>query len=140
MRSTKPIRVFYSYAREDKALRDQLDRHLATLKRSGAIQTWSDSDISPGVAWDEEIANQLNRADIILFLISPDFMASDYLYSREMQRAMERHERGEALVIPIILRPTAWHDTPFRKLLALPRNGRAVTDWKDRGAVLSTYC
>jgi hypothetical protein len=117
---TKAIEVFYSYSRRDEALRDELDKHLSSLKRLGLITTWHDREISAGTEWRREIGAHLETAQIILLLVSPDFMASDYCYSFEMTRAMERHERGEARVIPIILRHVYWQIAPFAKLQALP--------------------
>jgi len=81
---------------------------------------------------DDAIDDQINTADIILLLVNPDFLASDYCYNREMSRTMERHEAGVAAVIPVILRPCDWHEAPFGKLLASPLDGRPVTQWPDR--------
>jgi hypothetical protein len=100
--------VFISYAREDDDLRKELDKHLSELKRQKLIKVWHNQNISPGTEWEREVHTYLDMADIILLLISPDFMASKFCYSVEMERAMERHERGEAHVIPIILRPVDW--------------------------------
>ena len=88
----------------------------------------------PGDEWADEIDDNLDRADIILLLISADFIASDYCYEKEMQRAMARHNNSEAVVIPIILRPTDWQNTPFSKLQFLPKDGEPVTQWRDRDA------
>ncbi|MEM7794112.1 MAG: TIR domain-containing protein [Cyanobacteria bacterium P01_C01_bin.118] len=74
----------------------------------------------------------LKRADIILLLISADFIASDYCYEIELQQAMERHQAGEARVIPIILRPADWQNTPFSELQAFPTNAKPITSWSDR--------
>lgn len=104
------------------------------LRRQGLIQTWYDADISPGTQWEEEINEHLNNAQIILLLISPDFMASEYGYDKEMKRAMERHESGEARVIPIILRRVLWQNAPFGKLQALPKEAKPVRLWSDRDA------
>src|SRR5947209_17543230 len=114
------IEIFLCYAREDDALRQGLEKHLRVLRRQGIINLWHDRDISAGTEWEREIDNHLNTARLILLLISPDFLDSDYCYSKEMGRAMERHELGEARVIPIILRHVYWHKTPFGKLQALP--------------------
>ncbi len=122
------IEIFCCYAREDRELLRHLKTHLMPLQRQGLITTWSDTDINAGSTWQEEIEKHLDSAHIILLLVSADFMASEYCYSKEMQRAMQRHERGEALVIPIILRPTLWKDALFAKLQALPINGKAITD------------
>jgi hypothetical protein len=124
-----PITVFYSYAHEDEQLREQLEKHLSLMRRQEIITEWNDRKIVPGSDWSQEIDAHLNSATIILLLISPDFLASDYCYDIEMQRAMERHELGEARVIPVILRPVDWQGAPFGHLKSLPRDGRPVTEW-----------
>src|SRR5258708_4903130 len=129
---TKTLKLFYCYAREDKALREQLERHLASLKRQHHITTWYDREILPGAAWEKEIDTHLNAAHIILLLVSPDFMASDYCYGIEMKRALERHEAGTARVIPIIVRPVDWVEAPFSQLQVLPTDAQPVTLWSDR--------
>src|SRR5437660_9264039 len=100
-----PLNVFYSYAHKDAKLRDELGKHLVPLKRHGFIVDWYDRDISAGKEWEKEIDDHLNTAHIILLLISPDFLASDCCYGIEMQCALERHEAGEARVIPILVKP-----------------------------------
>src|SRR5450631_103615 len=108
----KPLQVFCCYAREDQQYLLTLKKHLSPIQREGLIVVQADIDISPGEEWEQKISHYLNTAQIILLLISPDFMNSDYCYSQEMKRAMERHERGEARVIPVILRPILWQKTP----------------------------
>src|SRR5262249_27504005 len=110
------IEIFCCYAREDQPLLLKLRTHLAFLEREGSLRIWHDMDISPGTEWEEVSNKHLNTAHIILLLVSPDFMASEYCYSKEMKQAMERHERGEACVIPILLRACIWQNTPFGKL------------------------
>ncbi len=129
-----PIEVYYSYAHEDEPLLKQLDKHLSILKRQGVISGWSDRIISPGTEWEREIDKHLTTAQIILLLISPDFMASEYCYGVEMKHAMERHERGEVAVIPIILRPVYFQGAPFGKLQALPTDAKPVKSksWIDQ--------
>ncbi len=117
-----------------------LRKHLMPLQRRGLISIWSDTDIDAGTAWEDEIKKHLDSAHIILLLISPDFMASDYCYSTEMERALERNIKGEARVIPIILRPTAWKGAPFDKLQMLPSNAKPVTDrrsWQNEDEALN---
>lgn len=126
------VSLFFSYSHVDEPLRDQLEIQLAMLKRQGAITTWHDRRIGAGQNIDSAIDSRLDDATIILLLVSPDFLASDYCYDREMMRAMQRHEADEAIVIPVILRPCDWHHAPFGKLLATPTDGRAVTQWPDR--------
>ena len=129
-------RIFFSYSHKDEALRDQLETHLAMLKRQGFIEAWHDRRITAGTQLDRSISTQLEAADIILLLVSPDFLASDYCYDREVMRAMERHEAGDATVIPIILRPCDWQEAPFGKLLAAPKDAKPVTQWPDVDAAL----
>src|SRR5260370_33777094 len=97
--SEKPLELFYSYAHKDELWQRKLETHLSTLQRQGIIASWHNRNISAGTAWEHEIGTHLNTAHIILLLISPDFMASEYCYSIEMMRAMERHQAGEARVI-----------------------------------------
>ncbi|MCP4656161.1 MAG: toll/interleukin-1 receptor domain-containing protein [bacterium] len=126
------VDAFFSYSHKDEVLREQLEVHLAPLKREDAIRTWHDREILAGEDWDGEIDKHLERADLILLLISPDFLASDFCFDREMTRAMKRHRTGEARVIPIILRPCDWQRAPFGQLQALPKDGKPVTSWPDR--------
>src|SRR5712692_8588299 len=104
---TSTINIFCCYAREDQPLLEKLKTHLMPLQWAGLITIWSDTNINAGAQWEEEINKHLDTAHIILLLISSDFMASEYCYSKEMTRAMERHERGEAHVVPVILRYTS---------------------------------
>jgi len=113
-------------------LRDELEKHLAALERSGQVITWHDRKILPGTEWKNEISNQLDTSDIILLLVSPNFIQSDYCYSIEMQRALERHRGGAVHVIPIILRPCDWKAMPIHALQALPESGRPISHWRNR--------
>jgi hypothetical protein len=128
----KPAEVFVSYAHEDEALKGELLRHLASLRRQGLIAPWHDRNIRAGVEWNEEIRAQLEAADLILLLVSADFIDSDFCHDVEMTRALERHERGEASVVPVIARPCDWRSAPFAKLQVLPKDGKPVTNWVDR--------
>lgn len=128
----KPVSVFFSYSRKDEKLRDKLANHLSGLERQGLIKSWHYRDISAGVEWKKEVDDNLNTAEIILLLVSPDFLFSDYCWDFEMQRALDRHKAGEARVIPIILRPADWRSAPFGNLHALPKDGRPVTTWSNR--------
>jgi nucleoside phosphorylase len=132
-----PIEVFLSYAPEDEELLRQLEKHLSLLKRQGVIATWHDRQIVAGMDRAQIIDQQLEQAQMILLLVSADFVASDYCYGHELQRALERHWAGQAQVIPILLRPVDWQGTPFAHLQALPTNGKAVTSWTKRDEVLT---
>lgn len=102
------------------------------MMRTEQIETWHDRMIRAGDEFDGEIDQHLEEAEVILLLISSDFMNSDYCYNVEVKRAMERHEQGDARVIPVILRPCDWYSAPFGKLLAAPTDGKAVTKWPNQ--------
>jgi tetratricopeptide (TPR) repeat protein len=122
----RAMKVFYSYAHEDEDLRQRLQTHLGVLKYQHLITDWHDREIHAGEEWAKKIQVHLDTADIILLLISPDFLNSEYINSVEMKRALDRHNAGEAQVIPIILVLVYWKDTPFSKLLVLPKDGKPV--------------
>jgi adenylate kinase family enzyme len=126
-----PLRVFYSYAREDEEYLRNLEKHLKSLEKTRVIEPWFDQQLSPGADWSREINARLQSADLILLLISPDFMASDYIYQKELQIAVRRHELGEVRVVPIILRPVDWKAGPFADIQALPPKGLPVTVYKN---------
>ncbi len=120
------INLFFSYAHQDESLRDELEVHLAMLKRQGLIRAWHDRRITAGKELDREISQHLEEADVILLLLSPYFLASDYCYEVEAKRALVRHERGEAVIIPVILQPCDWLNSPFRRIRATPSDGKPV--------------
>lgn len=122
-------KLVFSYSHVDEALRNELEIHLASLKRQGEIETWHDRRILAGQEFIGEIDKNFQEAEIVLLLVSPHFIASDYCFDVEMARALERHEAGEATVIPVILRPCHWHDLPFGKLLAATPDGKPVSQY-----------
>jgi internalin A len=123
-------RAFVSYSHKDESLRAELDTHLKLLGRRGLLEIWTDQRIGAGEEWKGQIDKNLERADLVLLLVSPAFFESDYCYDLEMQLAMERHEEGSARVIPILVRPISnWQAAPFGKLQALPAGGKPVTTW-----------
>jgi hypothetical protein len=134
------IDVFYSYAHPDEPLRDELARHLKALERSGLIHQWYDRCILPGTEWAREIDINLHTADIVLLLVSPDFLASDYCQEIELPIAMERHKRRSARVVPVILRPALWQYSELSRLAALPKDGRPVALWESRDAAFVSVC
>ena len=119
--------LVFSYSHVDEALRNELEKHLSPLKRAGKITTWHDRRIVPGQEFERQIDQYFSEADIILLLISSDFIASDYCYEVEMTNALTRHKRGEAVVIPVILRECAWHQLPFGSILAATVDGKPIT-------------
>jgi hypothetical protein len=123
--------VFCSYAHKDESFRNRLEISLRILQRQHLIELWTDRLIVAGQSFHDVLNREINRADIILLLVSFDFIASDYCWDIEMRRALERHEAGDAVVIPILLRPCPWEDSPFGSLAALPREGRPINTFDD---------
>jgi len=127
MPTLQKVNVFLSYSHKDETLKEQMDAHLSALKRSGAIETWNDRKIVPGDEWEKEIDKRLTEADVILLLISSDFLASDFCYRIETLNALERHGRGTAVVIPVVLRDVDFRGLPIASLQMLPRDAVPVT-------------
>ncbi|MEH2163908.1 MAG: toll/interleukin-1 receptor domain-containing protein [Nostoc sp.] len=123
--------VFSSYSHRDETLRDEMEVHLTMLKRQGLIETWHDRRITAGEEFDKAISKNLEEADIILLLVSSDFLASDYCYGIEMQRAMEKHEQRESHIIPVILRSCDWPSAPFGEFLVTPTDGKPIKKFPD---------
>lgn len=128
----EPVDLFYSYAHEDEPLRNELAGHLKIMERRGVIRPWHDRCLTPGQKWDTEINTQLATADLILLLVSADFIKSDYIWSHELDVAMKRHARGEASVVPVMLRSVDITDAPFAALQGLPADLKPVTSWPNR--------
>ncbi|WP_437579271.1 protein kinase domain-containing protein [Sorangium sp. So ce887] len=123
------VNVFISYAPADRSHLEALEAHLAALKRQGLVSTWHRGRIGAGAAREESSAAELSAAEVVLLLVSEAFLASDSCYERELGSALERHRRGAARVVPILVRACDWEGTALAELQALPRDGGAVTSW-----------
>lgn len=126
------MKAFISYSHKDQWALERLHTHLAMLRREGKIVEWFDREILAGGVVDAEISEQLESCVLFLALVSPDFLASDYCYEREMTRALERHEARETRVIPIIIEPCDWKASPLKKLKVTPRDGKPVSEWTNQ--------
>ena len=135
--SASPVRLFYSYSHEDEPLLKKMEEHLALLRGQGFISGWHDRMIGAGDEWKGQLDKNLEEARVILLLVSPSFLASNYCYDIEMKRALKRHDRGEAIVIPILLRPADWEGAPFAHLQGLPIDLRPVTTWPNQDEAFS---
>ncbi len=133
----KGLTLFISYAHEDESYRRDFEKHLAVLKRDGWVEDWHDRMIKAGQDWAKEINTILDRSHIIVFLISPDFMASSYCNEVEVKRAMQRHEMGTARVIPVLIRPSDWRSAPFAKLQVIPTDTLPISEWKGKDAAFA---
>ncbi|MCX6232774.1 MAG: TIR domain-containing protein [Bacteroidetes bacterium] len=125
------INIFISYSHEDEIYKDKLEKHLSLLKRNNIIETWCDRKIVAGEEWDKKIKGEIENAHIILLLVSVDFLNSNFCYDIEIKRAVEKHDNGEAVVIPIILRKCDWQETSFSRIQALPKNAQPVKNFND---------
>lgn len=123
------MKIFISYSNKDELFNEQLINHLSTLQRKEVIDGWCDKQLLPGENWDEEIKKALHECDLILFLVSPDLLSSDYIYNTELKISLERYEKGEVKIVPIILRPCFWRESEFGRLQALPKGAKALTTW-----------
>jgi hypothetical protein len=127
--TTKPVSLFYSYAHADESFRKAIGKHLAPAERAGLIASWHDRMILPGQEWAGVIDEEIKKAELILLLVSSDFLASDYCWNVEMAYALDAHNRGVAVVVPIFIRPTDFSLAPFAKLQGLPRDAHPVASW-----------
>lgn len=132
MLNSEPIKLFYSYSHRDEQYCEQLKIHLSPLRRQSLIEEWYDREIVPGQEWRGIIDDRLEASKVILLLISADFINSNYCYETEMLRAVEKHEQGEAIVVPVIIRPADWQQTPFSGIQAIPKDGKPVTLWPNQ--------
>ncbi len=123
------VSVFFSYSHVDEEMRDQLEKHLIMLKRNGDISTFHDRKILAGATFGDEIDKKLLESEIILLLVSVDFLNSEYCFSIEMKAALERRSRGEAEIIPVIIDHCDWHNSPLKGLLAATRDGKPITEY-----------
>ena len=125
-----------SYAHEDAPLLDRLRRALATLRRQGLIELWDDQQTPAGESWERNVHQNLDQAEVIILLISQDFIASDYCYNVELARALERYDEKTVKVIPVIVRDTDWEGTEFekRKIKVLPLDGKPIMSWDNKDA------
>lgn len=137
-KTKKALRAFISYSHADESLKDHLIQHLKPLERLGLVDAWHDRKIKIGDDFNKVIAQEIEKADLIFLLVSVDFINSAYCYDIELDCALERHERGSARVIPIILRNCLWNHSPFGGLQALPKDAQAVMSWPDRDEAFTT--
>lgn len=126
-----PKKVFVSYAHKDERFKEALDEHLALMKRNNVVSVWHDRKIMPGTNWADQIDTNLQKADIIFFLVSSSFISSDYCYEIEFKTAIELHQAGDAVLIPIIIRDCDWHDSSLGNIQGLPKDGLPVAKWDD---------
>src|SRR5688500_4753748 len=127
-----PLATFLSYSHANQRQRKKLREHLVQLERDGLIRFWDDRQLRVGQEVDASIQTQLAETEIFILLLSQDFLASGYCHGIEMQHALERHAEGSALVLPIIITPCDWQNSPVGKLVVAPTDGKPISSWKPR--------
>lgn len=126
------VKVFISYSHKDESYKDDLIEHMSGLIRSGLITEWNDRKIVPSMDWSKEISTNLEGSELILFLISSSFLASDYCVNIEVKKALEMHQSGRAQLIPIVIRAVDWGDSELSYIQGLPKDAIPVSSWSDQ--------
>lgn len=127
-----PVNAFISYSHADEKDLDRLRKHMAMLQREGSISAWTDHAVLPGTNLSGEIDKNLQASAIFIALLSPDYIASGYCYEKEFEKAQELYEAGKLRIVPVIVEPCDWLNTPFKDLLALPKDGKAISTWTNQ--------
>lgn len=125
------MKAFISYSHVDEKYVNRLHTHLSLMKRDGLINAWYDREISTGDEINQEIEQNLLDSDIFLAITSPDFLASRYCYEEEMSKAIEMHKTGKIRIVPIIIEPCDWLNSPLKEFSATPRDGKPVSEWSN---------
>lgn len=131
VKEKSPVKIFFSYSKKDNEMREELSKHMAVLRKNKLISTWHDLEIAPGEKWEDEIIENLNESDIILLLISSDFLSSDYC-DKETKWALNLRKEKGTTIIPIILRPCIWEDSDISQMNVLPEKGIPISKWEDK--------
>jgi hypothetical protein len=126
-----PVRVFYSYSQRDSTALEQLNKRLLELKDEKPIEIFWDRNLPGGVEWYPKTMAELKEADVVLLLVSPEFLTSRYCQQIELPAALNLHDCGLAVVIPIIIHPCPWQETSLARLQAVPRGGTAILESHD---------
>lgn len=130
------MKAFISYSHFDENHLTLLHKHLAQLQREKLITTWTDNEILAGGKIDEAVSDALSGCKIFMALLSPDYINSNYCYEKEFEKALEMQEREKLIIVPIIAEPCDWLNTPFNKFKALPKDGKAISEWSNTNTAL----
>lgn len=125
------MKAFISYSHQDSEMLTLLHKHLTQLQRDSIISAWTDRDIKAGGKLDQNISSALDNSAIFIALLSPDYLASNYCYEKEFKKALEMQAQG-MLIIPVIVEPCDWLNTPFKDFKALPTDGKPVSTWENK--------
>jgi len=128
------LSLFISYSHKDELFRDELRGALTAYERKGELTAWDDTCIVAGQKWEAEILGKLERADIVVLLLSNDFIRSDYCYLKEMKRAVESDAAGECAIVPVVVRACAFQKLELGQIQAILPGGKPIKQNKDRDA------
>lgn len=124
-------KLFISYSKSDKEYLEAAKKHLKIFERQRQLRIWDDTQLIPGEKWDEAIKRELAAADIIVFLVSSDLIATDYVWDIEMPIVLAREQAGEVSVVPVIIRPCAWESAPFGQFTGFPSKGKPISSFEN---------
>lgn len=125
------MKAFISYSHKDELMLQRLHVHLAHIKREDILKTWTDEEISAGSDLNDSISSNLGGSQLFIALLSPDYIASNYSYDKEFQKAIEMEQNGQLIIIPLIIEPCDWKNTPFSSYKALPKDGKPIVEWQN---------
>jgi len=133
----QPKKIFISYAHTDAEFKNQFVKFFAVQKRKGEVELWNDQEIAPGTEWKEAIIQNLKAADIIVLLLSPDFLASDFIWDEELPIVDKLFQENKTKVVPILLRDCDWSSTDYGKIQAVPTDPKTlkltpIKNWDDK--------
>lgn len=130
------LSLFVSYSHADEGVKKQLEKHLHPLERMSLVKKWSDRQIRPGQEWDRVISDNLRTANLVVILVSVDFLNSSYCYDIEMDEALEYHDKGKLTLIPVIVGHCLWKTAPFARIQALPKDALPICSWSNQDEAL----
>ncbi len=137
MRKIMPtVNVFISYSHADEKALERLHKHMVMLRREGSLSAWTDNAILPGGNLGGDINVALQASAIFIALVSPDYLASNYCYEKEFQQAQALHDAGKLRIVPVILEPCDWLNSPFKEFMALPKDGQPISSWTNQNNAL----
>jgi len=123
------IKLFISYAHADEKQKNRFVQLLNELTINGLLEEWSDQKLTPGLKWDKEIKRKLEESQIVLFLITESFFQSDYINDVEIKNTIDRYNKNEVLIVPIILDECNFKCSALKEYQALPKNAQPISSW-----------
>jgi hypothetical protein len=127
------VKVFLSYSHQDTDEKFTFLSQFTSLTRTENVVIWSDDEILPGKVWDAVIMEQLTSSHLIICLVSPNFISSDYAYVKELGKALGMQQtKKEFVIIPVLLSNTSLTGMPLSMYQTLPTDPRCIDAWQNR--------